>query len=236
MIALAWVQSAAARALEGSPADLLTTPGRLPASIEIAAALTLLSVLPAILVSVTCFTRVVIVLSFVRRAMSLQELPPNQVMVGLALFLTIFVMWPTGDRLYKEAVTPYLEERVSVQAAGERGAEIIGGFLLLHTRDADLQLFTEIAKVEKPERREDLPLRIVVPAFLLSELKTAFTMGFVIFLPFILIDLVVSSVLLAMGMFMLPPTMISTPLKVLLFVLVDGWALVVRSLVQSVAA
>lgn len=217
-------------------ADALATPGRLPASVEIALVLTLVSVLPAILVSVTCFTRIVIVLSFVRRAMSIQELPPNQVMIGLALFLTIFVMYPTGNRIYEQAVVPYSEGTVSLKEAGNTGSTILKGFLLQHTRDADLALFTEIAKTPLPEKRQELELRIVVPAFLLSEIKTAFTMGFVIFLPFILIDLVVSSVLLSMGMFMLPPTMISTPLKVLLFVLVDGWNLVVRSLVESIQA
>jgi flagellar biosynthetic protein FliP len=217
-------------------ANPIATPGRLPAGLEIALLMTVLSILPAILMSVTCFTRIVIVLGFVRRAMSLQEMPPNQVLVGLALFLTLFVMYPTGTKIYERAFVPYSEGKVSLQEAGGEGSKILKTFLLKHARDQDLALFVEIAGQKKVESKEDLELRVVVPAFLLSELKTAFTMGFLIFLPFILIDLVVSAVLLAMGMFMLPPTMISTPLKVLLFVLVDGWNLVIRSLVESVAA
>lgn len=214
--------------------DVLGTPGRLPASLEIALVLSLLAVAPAILVSVTCFTRIIIVLSFVRRAIAIQELPPNQVMVGLSLFLTLFVMAPTANRIYDKAVKPYSEGAISLQQAGNTSGSILKEFLLHHTRDADLALFLDVAHVAKPESKQDIELRIVVPAFLISEIKTAFTMGFLIFLPFILIDLVVSAILLSMGMFMLPPTMISTPLKVLLFVLVDGWNLVVRSLVESV--
>jgi flagellar biosynthetic protein FliP len=217
-------------------ASAFATPGRLPAGLEVALALTLLSLLPAILMSVTCFTRIVIVLSFVRRAMALQELPPNQVIIGLSLFLTLFVMYPTGTQVYDRAVRPYSEGQLSLQDAGAEGSKILKVFLLKHARDQDLALFVEVAHAEKVASKEELELRIVVPAFLLSEIKTAFTMGFLIFLPFVLIDLVVSAVLLAMGMFMLPPTMISTPLKVLLFVLVDGWNLVIRSLVDSVSA
>lgn len=232
MIAVAAIQSVGA----GAAASVLDAPGRLPAAIEIAGALTLLSILPAILVSVTCFTRIVIVLSFVRRALALQELPPNQVVVGLALFLTLFVMWPVAVQVHTTSVAPYLEGKTSVKEAGVSAAEILQTFLLKHTRPADLALFTEAARIEAPPSPQALPIRVVIPAFLLSELKTAFQMGFVVFLPFLVIDLVVSAVLLAMGMFMLPPTMISTPLKVLLFVLVDGWNLVVRSLLTSVAA
>jgi flagellar biosynthetic protein FliP len=230
---IAFLQNAATD--PNQTASAVATPGRLPAAIEIALVLTLLSLLPAILMSVTCFTRIVIVLSFVRRAMALQELPPNQVLMGLALFLTLFVMYPTGTQVYERAVKPYSDGQLSLQDAGTEGSKILKGFLLKHARDQDLALFVDIAHAAKVETKEELELRIVVPAFLLSEIKTAFTMGFLIFLPFILIDLVVSAVLLAMGMFMLPPTMISTPLKVLLFVLVDGWNLVIRSLVESVA-
>lgn len=221
---------------QNAAADILGQPGRLPASLEIALVLSLLAIAPAIFVSVTCFTRIVIVLSFVRRAIAIQELPPNQVMIGLSLFLTLFVMAPTANQIYDKAVAPYSEGKMSLKDAGQAGSTILKGFLLHHTRDADLALFVEIARVEKPENRQDIDLRVIVPAFLISEVKTAFTMGFLIFLPFILIDLVVSAILLSMGMFMLPPTMISTPLKVLLFVLVDGWNLVVRSLVESVQA
>lgn len=214
---------------------ILEQAGRMPPGLEIALLLTALSILPAVLMSVTCFTRVVIVLGFVRRAISLQEMPPNQVVVGLALFLTVFVMYPTGSQIYDRAVEPYSEGKMSVKDAGAEGSKILKSFLLKHARDQDLALFVDIAGVKRTESKEDLELRVIIPAFLISELKTAFTMGFLIFLPFVLIDLVVSTVLLAMGMFMLPPTMISTPLKVLLFVLVDGWNLVVRSLVESVS-
>jgi flagellar biosynthetic protein FliP len=237
MAAFLLLQNAAVAQTPGNALEnALGDTGRLPATVEIAAVLTILALLPAVLVSVTCFTRIVIVLSFVRRAISIQELPPNQVMLGLSLFLTLFVMYPTATQVYERAIVPYTENRMSIQQAGSEGGQILKGFLLQHTRDADLQLFVEIAGVAKPGEKKDLELRIVVPAFLMSEIKTAFTMGFLIFLPFILIDLVVSAVLLSMGMFMLPPTMISTPLKVLLFVLVDGWSLVVRSLVESVQA
>lgn len=221
---------------ETQAAGLLDQAGRLPAGLEIALLLTALSLLPAVLMSITCFTRIVIVLGFVRRAISLQEMPPNPVLIGLSLFLTIFVMYPTGTQVYERAIEPYSEGRISVKEAGAESARIVKTFLLKHARDKDLALFVDIAGAAKAESKEDLELRIVVPAFLVSELKTAFTMGFLIFLPFLLIDLVVSAVLLAMGMFMLPPTMVSTPLKVLLFVLVDGWSLVVRSLVESVSA
>ncbi|TAJ21881.1 MAG: flagellar biosynthesis protein FliP [Planctomycetota bacterium] len=203
-------------------------------AIEIAVLLTLLSLLPAILVTVTSFTRIVIVLSFVRRSLSINELPPNPVITGLALFLTMFVMAPVAERVHAKAYVPYREGRIQAAEAGETAWTELRGFLVANTRPSEIAFFSELAHIEPgtPEA-ETPPARVVVPAFVLSELKTAFQMGFLLFLPFLVIDLVVSSVLLSMGMFMLPPVMVSTPFKILIFVLVDGWHLVCNSLVTS---
>lgn len=204
-------------------------------AIEIAVLLTVLSLLPAILVTITSFTRIVIVLSFVRRALGVNELPPNPVIIGLSLFLTSFVMAPVGNRIYESSWKPYKAGTIQMEEAGDRAWVEMRGFLVANTRQSEIDLFVEMAKLPPPtdEATPDLPMRVVVPAFVLSELKTAFQMGFLLFLPFLVIDLVVSSVLLSMGMFMLPPVMISTPFKILLFVLVDGWHLVCQSLVTS---
>ncbi|MEM6674509.1 MAG: flagellar type III secretion system pore protein FliP [Planctomycetota bacterium] len=227
-------------------------PGRISAAVEIALLLTVLSLLPAVLITLTSFTRIVIVLSFVRRALSLNELPPNPVIIGLALFLTMFVMAPVGTDVYENAWKPYEAGDVAIEDAAGRAWSSLSTFLVANTRERELRLFAELATNETAVAYaagdveldstsagdealdpEDLPLSVVVPAFILSELKTAFQMGFLLFLPFLVIDLVVSSVLLSMGMFMLPPVMISTPIKVLLFVLVDGWRLVTESVVTS---
>lgn len=214
--------------------------GRMATAVEIAILLTVLSLLPAILVTVTSFTRIVIVLSFVRRALGVNELPPNPVIIGLALFLTSFVMAPVAERVWDKAYIPYKEQRASAEEAGAAAWTEMRGFLLANTRQSEIDMFAELAKLPEPTPEElaagqerELPMRVVVPAFVLSELKTAFQMGFLLFLPFLVIDLVVSSVLLSMGMFMLPPVMISTPFKILVFVLVDGWHLVCESLVTS---
>ena len=211
---------------------------RMTTAIEIAVLLTVLSMLPAILISLTSFTRIVIVLSFVRRSLAVQELPPNPVIIGLALFLTTFVMGPVFMRVYDTSYVPYRAGEMDMTQAGENAWGEMRTFLVANTRPAELQLFAEMAEVDAQSddgglRVEELPLRVVVPAFVLSELKTAFQMGFLLFLPFLVIDLVVASVLISMGMFMLPPIMISTPFKILLFVLVDGWHLVCESLVTS---
>jgi flagellar biosynthetic protein FliP len=203
-------------------------------AIEIAILLTLLSLLPAILVTVTSFTRIVIVLSFVRRSLSINELPPNPVITGLALFLTMFVMAPVAERVHAKAYVPYREGQVDAATAGETAWVELRGFLVANTRPSEIAFFSELAHIEPGSAEAALPpARVVVPAFVLSELKTAFQMGFLLFLPFLVIDLVVSSVLLSMGMFMLPPVMVSTPFKILIFVLVDGWHLVCNSLVTS---
>ncbi|MEM7306768.1 MAG: flagellar type III secretion system pore protein FliP [Planctomycetota bacterium] len=211
---------------------------RFSTAIEIALLLTVLSLIPAALITVTSFTRIVIVLSFVRRSLGVNELPPNPVMIGLALFLTSFVMAPVASRVYERAYVPYEAEELEGEAAVQTAWGELRMFLLANTREGELRLFADLARVEpKDDGTEltaaDLPFQVVVPAFILSELKTAFQMGFLLFLPFLLIDLVVASVLISMGMFMLPPVMISTPFKILLFVLVDGWHLVCESLVTS---
>lgn len=211
---------------------------RMTTAIEIAVLLTILTLMPAILISVTSFTRIVIVLSFVRRSLAVQELPPNPVILGLALFLTTFVMGPVFMRVYDSAYVPYRAGDLEMAEAGDLAWTEMRTFLLANTRESELELFAEMADLQPVGDGpvlvpDELPLRVVVPAFVLSELKTAFQMGFLLFLPFLVIDLVVASVLISMGMFMLPPIMISTPFKILLFVLVDGWHLVCESLVNS---
>ncbi len=208
---------------------------RMSTAVEIAVLLTVLSLLPAILITITSFTRIVIVLSFVRRALSTNELPPNPVIIGLSLFLTTFVMAPVATRIQEKAWQPYRAGTATLEQAGDAAWIELSHFLVANTRQSELELFKELAHTEQSEGAvdADLPLRVVVPAFVLSELKTSFQMGFLLFLPFLVIDLVVSSVLLSMGMFMLPPVMVSTPIKILLFVLVDGWHLVCHSLVTS---
>ena len=212
---------------------------RLSTAVEIALLLTALSLLPAIVITVTSFTRIVIVLSFVRRSLSVNELPPNPVIIALSLFLTVFVMSPIFTRAYQKAYLPYRAGELGAEAAAGTAWGELRGFLVANTRPAEIDLFLELSRSPRPVddggvlRTDELPFRAVVPAFVLSELKTAFQMGFLLFLPFLVIDLVVASVLISMGMFMLPPVMISTPFKILLFVLVDGWHLVCESLVTS---
>lgn len=202
-------------------------------SLQIILLLTVLSLVPAILLMFTSFARIIVVLSFLRQALSAPQMPPNQVLLGLALFLTLFVMRPTIDRVNAEAVQPYLAGTTTTTEALQAAGAPVREFMLRQTREKDLALFVQLSKSPRPETADDLSLLVVTPAFLISELKTAFEIGFLIYLPFLIIDLVVSSVLMSMGMLMLPPAMISLPFKVLLFVLVDGWNLVVRSLVAG---
>ena len=194
-----------------------------------------LVLLPAALVCLTSFTRIIIVLSFVRRAVTAQDIPPNSVLTGLSLFLTLFVMAPTWERIDKEALTPYLSKQLSGQEAFTRGAAALRQFMLRQTRRQDLALFIHMSGGPAPQRRQDASLQCLVPAFVISELKTAFLMGFLISLPFLLVDLVVSSVLTSMGMVMMPPAVISAPFKLLLFVLADGWHLIAQALSSSFA-
>lgn len=209
------------------------SPQEVAVSLQILALLTVLSLAPAILIMMTSFTRIVVVLSFLRSALATGQMPPNQVLIGLALFLTLFIMSPVYDRVYRQAWVPYQEGRITAEQALQTATVPLRDFMLRQTRERDLALFVEMAGEQRPARREDLPLRIVVPAFVISELKTAFELGFLLFVPFLVIDMVVASALMSMGMLMLPPMMISLPFKVLLFVLVDGWHLLVRSLVAS---
>lgn len=210
--------------------------GRVSAPLQIVLVLTLLTFIPAILVTMTCFTRIVIVFHFLRQAMGTQEMPPNQVLIGLALFLTMFIMAPVGERLHADAVQPAMDGRLSVTDALDRAAPTLREFMLRQTRERDLALFVELSRTPVPPSPDQLPLRVVIPAYVISELKTGFQMGFFLFIPFLLVDLVVATTLLSMGMMQLPPAMISLPFKVMLFVLIDGWNLVVGSLVRSFAA
>lgn len=195
--------------------------------------MTALTFIPAAVLMMTGFTRIIIVLSLLRHALGTQTSPPNQVLVGLALFLTFFVMSPVLDRVYSEAYLPLSENRINFVQAAERAAIPMRSFMLRQTREADLALFAGIAKVDKIENPEDIPLRILVPAFVISELKTAFQIGFILFIPFLVIDMVVASLLMSMGMMMMSPVMVALPFKLMLFVLVDGWHLVIGSLMQS---
>lgn len=208
-------------------------PQQVSTLVEILLIFTVLSMAPAILLMMTCFTRLVVTFSFLRQAMGTQQAPPNQILIGLSLFLTLFIMTPVFSQINKRAVTPYLAEKIDLQQAFTEGMEPLREFMFKQTRQKDLALFLSIAKMKKPETRKDVPTSVLVPAFMISELKTAFQIGFVLFLPFLIIDMVVSSVLLSMGMMMLPPVMVSLPFKLLLFVLVDGWNLIVGSLVKS---
>ncbi|AOY07253.1 flagellar type III secretion system pore protein FliP [Bacillus subtilis] len=208
-------------------------PENVSSTVKLLLLLTVFSVAPGILILMTCFTRIVIVLSFVRTSLATQSMPPNQVLIGLALFLTFFIMAPTFSEINKEALTPLMDNKISLDEAYTKAEEPIKEFMSKHTRQKDLALFINYAKMDKPESLKDIPLTTMVPAFAISELKTAFQIGFMIFIPFLIIDMVVASVLMSMGMMMLPPVMISLPFKILLFVLVDGWYLIVKSLLQS---
>ena len=210
-----------------------SSPENVSASVKLLLLLTVLSLAPSILVLMTSFTRIIIVLSFVRTSLATQQMPPNQVLVGLALFLTFFVMAPTFAEVNEEALTPLFNEEINLEQAYERAAAPFKNFMSQQTRQKDLALFLDYAQVERPRTIQDIPLTVLVPAFAISEIKTAFQIGFMVFIPFLVIDMVVASVLMAMGMIVLPPVLISLPFKILLFVLVDGWYLIVKSLLQS---
>lgn len=208
-------------------------PQDVAVTLQIVFLLTVLTLAPAILILLTSFTRIVVVLSFLRNALGTQAMPPNQVLVGLALFLTLFVMTPTWDAVYSTSVRPYLDGEVSQAEALALARPPVQDFLITHTREKDIALFVRLAKEPPPRSPEEVPFTALVPAFVISELRTAFTIGFLLYIPFVVIDLVVASVLMSLGMFMLPPMMVSLPFKVIFFVLVDGWNLVVGSLARS---
>ncbi|MBI3582207.1 MAG: flagellar type III secretion system pore protein FliP [Nitrospinae bacterium] len=210
-------------------------PDQVATGLKILAVLTVLSLAPALLIMVTSFARIVIVLSFLRQAIGTQQLPPNQLLIGLSLFLTFFVMAPTFGKINSEALQPYLNNRLGQEAAFDKGMAPLRKFMLRQTREKDLGLFINLAHVKKPATIDDVPTYVVIPSFIISELRTAFQIGFMIYIPFLIVDMVIASVLMSMGMMMLPPVMISMPFKLMLFVLVDGWYLIVGSLVKSFA-
>jgi flagellar biosynthetic protein FliP len=209
------------------------SPSEVVSAVKIILLMTVLTLAPAILIMMTGFTRIVVVLSFVRQAMGTQNMPPNQLLMGLALFITLFVMRPAFEEINTQSLQPFLQNQVTQDVAIERALAPLRRFMFNQTRESDLALFIKLGKVENVKTRQDVPTTVLVPAFIISELKTAFQIGFIIFLPFLVIDMVVASVLMAMGMMMLPPIVISLPFKIMLFVLVDGWTLLIGSMVRS---
>ena len=209
------------------------TPQQVSTTLQLLFLLTVLSLAPAILVMVTSFTRIIVVLGLLRQALGTQQMPPNQVLIGLALFLTFFIMAPTYTDVNREALQPYLAKKITHQEAFNRGIKPVRAFMLRQTREKDLGLFVHLSKIAPPRTPDDVPTHVLIPAFMISELKTAFQIGFIIFIPFLIIDMVIASALMSMGMLMLPPIFISLPFKIILFVLADGWFLVVGSLVRS---
>jgi flagellar biosynthetic protein FliP len=231
----AWLAAAGA-AWAGGPSltlDLGGGPGATATVVQVLILLTVLSLAPAFFIMVTAFTRIVIVLSFLRQAIGTPQAPPNQVLISLALFLTFFIMAPVWDRVYQGALQPYMAEQITHEEALTRGLEPVRAFMLRQVREKDLGLFVELSGRPAPARPEDLPTHVVIPAFVLSELRIAFQIGFLIYIPFLVVDMVVASVLMSMGMMLLPPVAISLPFKLILFVLADGWYLVVGSMVRS---
>ena len=209
------------------------TPSQLVGSLNLVIILTLLVLAPSLLLMMTSFLRLVVVFSFLRQALGTQQMPPNQIMVSLALILTFFIMQPAGKKAYEQGIKPYIDKKIDYEEAFSRGVKPFKKFMLRNTREKDLALFYRIRKLKNPKTIDEVPLSIVTPAFVISELKSAFEIGFLLYLPFLVIDMVVSSVLMSMGMMMLPPVMISMPFKLLIFVLVDGWNLLVGNLIES---
>jgi flagellar biosynthetic protein FliP len=230
-------QTALAQSASSTPVHIsINTPpqsGDLALPLQILLLLTLLTFLPALLIAMTSFTRIVVVLSLLRQALGTQQMPPNQILIGLALFLTFFIMHPVGLRIHQQVVLPYLAQQITTQEALQRTVVPLREFMLRQTREQDLHLFVQIGHHPRPVTPNDVPLSALVPAFIISELKTGFEIGFLLYMPFLVLDLVISSILLSMGMMMLPPVLISLPFKLMLFVLVDGWHLIVGSLVRS---
>lgn len=208
-------------------------PEAVVGTLQILILLTVLTLVPAILVMMTSFTRIVVVLSFLRNALATQQTPPNQVLIGLAIFLTFFTMSPVFQDIKTEAIDPYLAQTITQEQALETGAAPLKDFMLKQTREKDLALFINMADMKRPNNKSEVPMHVLIPAFTISELKFAFEMGFLIYVPFLIVDMVVASTLMSMGMFMVPPIMISLPFKILLFVMVDGWHLVIKSLLES---
>ncbi|GFE59494.1 flagellar biosynthetic protein FliP [Geobacter sp. AOG2] len=238
--ALAVLVSATALAADPLPFPALnigvgaaTKPGDVAMTIQIFLLLTVLSLAPGLLIMTTSFTRISVVLSFVRTAMGTQQAPSNQIILALSMFLTFFIMSPVWQQINKDAYQPWKAQQISQDQAMERAVKPVRTFMLTQTREKDLALFVSLSKLPRPKNADDIPTLTIIPAFMISELRTAFQIGFLIYIPFIVVDMVVASVLMSMGMMMLPPVMISLPFKILLFVLVDGWGLVIGSLVKS---
>lgn len=210
-----------------------TGPQDVVLSLQIVALITVLSMAPAILLMLTSFTRILVVLGFIRSALGLQQTPPNQVITSLALFLTFFTMTPIWNQIYNQALAPYLQGGIPAETAWERTVQPLRTFMFKQTREKELSLMIRLSKEERPQNQNDVPTMVLIPAYVLSELKTAFQMGVVLYIPFIVVDMIVASILMSMGMMMLPPSMISLPFKILLFVMADGWNLIVASLVTS---
>jgi flagellar biosynthetic protein FliP len=208
-------------------------PEDVSVTIQILFLMTILSLAPALLILTTCFTRIIVVFHFLKQAMGTPQMPPSQVLVGLAMFLTFFIMAPVWNKMNTVAIQPYLNEKMPMATAYERGIEPLREFMFRHTREEDLALFVKMAQLDKPQSRAEVPTYVVIPAFAISELRAGFQIGFIIYIPFLIIDAVIASILMSMGMMMLPPQMLSVPFKILLFILVDGWHLVVGSLLMS---
>ncbi|MCP4969494.1 MAG: flagellar type III secretion system pore protein FliP [Arcobacter sp.] len=211
----------------------LEEPAQFVKTINIAIILTLLVLAPTLLLMVTSFTRLMIVFSLLRQALGLQQTPPNQIIISLSLILTIFIMEPYAKKSWENGIKPYMEEQIDYQVAFEKGVKPFKEFMLKNTREKDLALFYRIKKEENPKNIDDVPITLLMPAFIVSELKTAFEIGFLIFLPFLVIDIIVASILMSLGMMMLPPVMISLPIKIIFFIVIDGWALIIGNLAQS---
>lgn len=232
-----WVSSALAEPLALPTVSVgvgkATSPGDVSVVLQILFLMTVISLAPGLLIMTTSFTRIVVVLSFVRNALGTQQSPSNQIVVSLALFLTFFVMSPVWQQINRDALQPYKAQTITQEEAFKRAVAPVRKFMLSQTREKDIALFVSISKLPRPKNADDIPTLTLIPAFMISELRTAFQIGFLVYIPFLVVDMVVASVLMSMGMMMLPPVMISLPFKVLLFVLVDGWGLVVGSLVKS---
>ncbi|MBI4666559.1 MAG: flagellar type III secretion system pore protein FliP [Nitrospinae bacterium] len=207
--------------------------GQIATGLKIMILLTVLSVAPSIFITMTSFVRIIVVMHFLRQALGTQTAPPNQVIAGLAIFMTIFIMQPVFSKVYNDAFLPLSQEKIAPEVAYEKAVEPMREFMLNQTREKDLALFVEMARLEAPQTIEDVPTYVVIPAFIISEMRTSFTIGFLIYIPFLVLDMVIASVLMSMGMMMLPPVMISMPFKLMLFVLVDGWYLIAGSLMKS---
>ncbi|NLX77367.1 MAG: flagellar type III secretion system pore protein FliP [Clostridiaceae bacterium] len=232
---IAYAQTGITISDEGITINTSDDPEDVTNSIKLLLYLTVLSILPSIIIMMTSFTRIIVILSFLRNAMGTQQMPPNQVLIGLALFLTFFIMSPVLTDLNEQALKPFSENEITLEEAIDNASDIMKDFMLnkAKVREKDLALFANIAGVEQPDDINDLPMKVVIPAFMISELTIAFKVGFMLYIPFLIIDMVVASTLMSMGMMMLPPVMISLPFKILLFLLVDGWNLVVGTIIQS---